>query len=142
MTTTTINNNAVRLSRIFNGTVTLINKETATYCTLKIHTVRQGKLKGKRIVSRLVGPDNVNSYKGFGFVVGDMIMVWRKQHNEKNAKLASILQSLMVEGEKSRFADKVDMKLSKKCMRCNRELTTPESIEMGIGPICMEKGMM
>ena len=71
-----------------------------------------------------------------------MITVWRTQHNPKNAKVASILQSLMVEGNSSRFADKVDMKLSKRCMRCNRTLTTPQSIEEGIGPICSELGMM
>jgi hypothetical protein len=140
MTTATETKKAVRLSRIFNGTVTLVNNETQTHCTLKINTVQQGRLKGKRIVSRLVGTDNENSYKGFAFVVGDMIMVWRKQHNAKNAKIASILQSLMVEGEKSRFAELVDMKLSKKCMRCNRKLTTPESIEEGIGPICRDLG--
>jgi len=140
--TATENNKAVRLSRIFNGTVTLVNKETSSYITLKIATAKYGKLKGKRIVSKLVGSDNENSFKGFGFVVGDMIMVWRSQHSPKNAQIASILQSLMVEGNDSRFADKVEMKLSKRCMRCNRKLTTPESIEEGIGPICRDLGMI
>ena len=135
-------NETAKLSRIFNGTVTLINKETGSHITLKIHTAKQGKLKGKRIVSKLIGSDNVNSYKGFAFVDGDMIMAWRSQHNPKNAQIASILQSIMVEGDNSRFANKVSMKLSKRCMRCNRTLTTPESIEMGIGPICLELGTM
>ena len=136
MTTAT----ATKISRIFNGTITLVNLAKETHITLKIETAKYGKLKGKRIVSRLIGKDNENSYKGFAFVVGDMISVWHKQYNAKNAQIASILQSLMVEGENSRFANSVEMKLSKRCFVCNRKLTTPQSIEDGIGPICMEKG--
>jgi hypothetical protein len=108
---------------------------------MMIKTVQNGNLKGKRIVSRLVGPDNTCSYKGIGFVVGDNIMVWNKQNTPKNAQIASILQSLCVEGTNSRFAEKVEIQPSTFCMRCNRKLTTPESIEMGIGPECRNKGM-
>jgi hypothetical protein len=28
------------------------------------------------------------------------------------------------------------VQLSKRCLRCNRTLTTPESLERGIGPEC------
>ena len=137
MTTAT----AKKLSRIFNGTITLINKDTETYVTLKISTVKNGKLEGKRIVSQLVGSDNVNSYQGFAFVnEDDTIKVWRSKHTDKRQQIAVIVRSLMLYGDQSQFANKVDMKLSKLCMRCNRKLTTPQSIADGIGPICIDLG--
>ena len=135
MTTTT------KLSKINNGTYTLINKETGTYVTIKIHTAQRGNLKGKRIVSKLIGPDNTTSYKGFAFVTDDdNIIVWKNSRNPKTVKTAQILRSMAVHGFASPYTQKVDMKLSKRCMRCNRTLTTPESIRLGIGPECMKKG--
>ena len=137
MTTAT----ATKISMIFNGTITLVNRETDSYITLMIKTVQNGKLKGKRILSQLVGSDNVNSYKGFAFVnANDTIKVWHKASTPKLEQVSEIVRSLMVDGEDSRFNEAVEMKLSRKCMRCNRKLTTPESIEEGIGPICREFG--
>ena len=131
-----------KLSKIFNGTVTLINKETTTHTTIKIATVKKGNLKGKRIMSQLVGSDNENSYQGFAFInENDTIHIWRSKATDKRRKIAEIVRSLMLEGDASRYADKVEMKLSKRCMRCNRKLTTPQSIEDGIGPICIGLGM-
>lgn len=129
-----------KISRISNGTFTLINKATTTYVTLKILTVQKGKLQGKRIVSRLVGTDNENSYKGFAFVdENDNIKVWRSQRSPKNLQTAHILRSLAMYDFHSNYADKVEMKVSKRCVRCNRKLTTPESIRLGIGPLCRTK---
>jgi len=130
----------MKISKINNGTFTLINKETATYITLKIHTALKGGLKGKRIVSKLIGPDNTSSYKGFAFVNdNDGIIVWNNQRTQKNWQVVKILRSLSIEGKSSRYYDKVEMVLSKRCMRCNRKLTTPESLELGIGPFCKGK---
>jgi len=128
------------ISKINNGTFTLINKETKTYVTLKIHTAQRGKLKDKRIVSRLIGSDNENSYKGFAFVNDDdNIIVWKNSRNHKNVRTAQILRSMAIEGNASPYAKNVEMKLSKRCIRCNRTLTTPESIELGIGPYCLSR---
>ena len=129
-------------SKIFNGTVTLVNKETSTHTTIKIHTVRKGNLQGKRLMSQLVGTDNEHSYQGFAFINdNDTVNIWRSKSTDKRIKIAEIIRSLMVEGDASRYADKVGLKLSKRCMRCNRKLTTPQSIEDGIGPECIKKGM-
>ena len=128
--------------KIDNGTYTLINTETGTYITLKIHTVQKGNLKGKRIVSKLVGRDNENSYESFGFIHKETgIDVWRNKRNHKNWQILKILRSLIINGERSRWYGKVELKLSKRCLRCNRKLTTPQSIEDGIGPECIRKGM-
>jgi len=130
----------IKISKINNGTFTLINKDTETYVTLKIHTVQKGNLEGKRMVSKLIGPDNETSYKGFAFVDdNDNINVWRKCQDKKTLQTAHILRSMAIDGDKSKYADKVDMQLSKRCMRCNRKLTTPQSLEDGIGPLCIKK---
>ncbi len=133
----------MNISKINNGTYTLINKEKQTHITLRIHTVQKGNLKGKRIVSKLVGPDNNTSYQGFAFVTEkDKIVVWTKYRNDKNWKIVNILRNSIVYGQGNKYADKVEMRLSKLCVRCNRKLTTPQSLADGIGPICLQKGML
>lgn len=127
-------------SKIANGIYTLINKDAGTYITIKIHTALQGNLKGKRIVSKLIGPDNEHSYKGFAFVTDDdHIIVWRSQQSQKTLKTVVILRDLILFGDQGHFADKVTIELSKRCLRCNRRLTTPQSIADGIGPLCIKK---
>lgn len=129
-------------SKFNNGTVTLINNEKGSHITLQIKTVRKGDLKGKRIIARLKGRDNTRDYMGFGFVNNDdTISLWAKHRNARNAQIAYIVRSLFVEGDKSRFAKTVTMEVSKNCLRCNRKLTTPQSIADGIGPECIKKGL-
>jgi len=128
-------------SKINNGTITLINKEKGSHITLNIKTVKGGKLKGKRIIARLVGRDNTSDYMGFGFVnENDTISLWRRHCNAKNAQIADIVISMFVDGVASKFAEKVSMEVSKRCIRCNRKLTTPKSLADGIGPECIKKG--
>jgi hypothetical protein len=130
-------------SKINNGTITLINNEKGSHLTLTIKTVKkEGNFQGKRIISRLVGRDNTRDYEGFGFVNNnDTISLWTKHRNAKNAQIAHIVRSLFVEGNASKFAKTVSMEVSKRCMRCNSKLTTPQSLEDGIGPVCIKKGM-
>lgn len=131
--------NTKTISKINNGTFTLINKKTKTHITLKIHTVLKGKLKGKRIVSKLIGHDNTSSYQGFAFVnEKDKIVVWTRFRTDKNWKIVNILRNCVVYGKSNKYADKVEMRLSKRCMRCNRKLTSPQSLADGIGPECIK----
>ena len=129
-------------NKISNGTVTLINNEKGSHITLEIKTIRRGDLKGKRVIAKLVGRDNTSDYMGFGFVNdNDTISLWSRHRNAKNAQIAHIVRSLFVEGNDSRFAKTVSMEVSKLCIRCNRKLTTPQSLADGIGPECIKKGL-
>lgn len=127
-------------SQIPNGTYTLINIEKKTHRTFRIYTVRKGKLEGKRIIGILAGPDNVTNYISFAFLNDDdTFHIWKKHlAKKKYAQCLSILISLMIEEEKSRYHDRVEVKLSKHCLRCNRKLTVPQSIADGIGPECIK----
>jgi hypothetical protein len=128
-------------SKINNGTITLINKEKGSHLTLSIKTVKKGQLKGKRILAKLMGRDNTRDYMSFGFVnKDDTISLWKRHRNAKNAQIAHIVRSLFVEGNASPFAETVSMEVSKLCIRCNRKLTSPQSLADGIGPECIKKG--
>lgn len=131
---------------IFNGTYTIRNRDTGEYRTFKIATQndRSEFAPGKRIVSLLIGTDNENDYLEFGFVSDDSrkILVW-KRYQISSSLLKSCYETYatMIEdlsGEGNRYGQRYELLLEKRCSKCNRKLTTPESIERGIGPICYE----
>ena len=122
-----------------NGCFTVSNKIKSTHKTVKIHTVRRGKLEGKRIISLLVGSDNNNNYSGFGFVNDNgTINIWNKYKNERVKTWLANFISKEFSGQKNENPD-IELLVEKKCIRCNRRLTTPESIKSGIGPECIKR---
>ncbi len=122
-----------------NGCLTITNTLTGNHRTFRIRTQNDpaGFAPGERIVSLLTGPDNTSDYTGFGFVKDNgKIVVWRKyrgQGGEKSAyeKYADLLM-YPEHYEQRGFV----YEFSIRCRKCNRELTTSESIASGIGPIC------
>lgn len=112
--------------------------------TFQIKTTLRGKLKGKRILKVLVGPDNTTDYEGFAFVSDDetRFNVWARFKGTDREMYATMLLDMMQNGEASQFAIKgYELLKATVCRKCNRKLTTPESIESGIGPICAGGGM-
>lgn len=115
-----------------NGIITVVNKKTGGHRTFKIATVKNGNLKGKRIVSLLIGPDNTSDYLGLGFVHDDgIVRVWGKHKGsvyEKTIEVLNHLDTLPVE-----------VMFEGKCRVCNRVLTNPKSLVIGIGSECLNK---
>jgi hypothetical protein len=127
----------------FNGCYTIQNTVKGTHRTFRVATVRKGSLAGQRIVSLLTGRDNESDYTGFGFVLPDGIKVWRKHCSGIPGQpgafetYAIMLWSMVTRGESSLWHGKgYRLLIEKRCMRCNRKLTNPESILTGIGPEC------
>ena len=119
----------------YNGFVTVSNPATGNHRTFRIATAQKGALKGKRIIGLLSGPDNTSDYVGFGFVNLDgTISVWHKHAGSTYVTLADILQR----SEKYAAEKGLQFQFSVKCRKCNRDLTDPQSIEMGIGPVCIQ----
>ena len=137
--------------KIYNGIFTIkypfriANFGNVDHATFKIAIVKNGALAGKRIVSKLVGPDNENNYVGFAFADESKITGWRKCDYIGSAftRHTSELQKLMLLDAAAIAADPevagCQIVASRHCYRCNRLLTTPESIAAGIGPECAEK---
>lgn len=136
---------AERAAKLFNGTYTVVNRESGEHRTFRVETqAADAKFAaGKRIVSLLTGPNNGSDYTGFGFVDDDGIHVWAKRREKPEGKrwspwevYAIMLWDLAAEGGTRHYESQYAVRLAGTCLRCNRTLTTPDSIERGIGPIC------
>lgn len=127
------------MPRIHNGTYTMRRVETGEHRTFKIRTVKDGALEGKRIVALLTGPDNRTDFTGFGFVEDDRISVWKKCRGDGKKSAYEWYAEMLVHlgCEDGTFRDHAyTVTVSKKCLKCNRKLTNPESLMTGYGPEC------
>lgn len=121
---------------IFNGTYTIQGPKG--HRTFRIKTQKDDATfaPGSRVIALLVGSDNTSDYKGFGFVKGDQIFVWKSKRGTGDWETyAKLLRKLALGEEVPGYT----LHLAGTCVRCNRKLTVPWSIENGIGPICASK---
>lgn len=150
-----------------NGTYT-VEGGPAGHFTVKLHTALRGNLAGKRILSLLVGPDNTSDYKWIAFWddAAKRCNVWRRftsptrgqpvdaynwgDHWNSHEKKLAIWCDLAVRGgfgEDGGFDEGTSHWASNgytllregRCYVCNRKLTDPESIRLGIGPVCASR---
>jgi hypothetical protein len=153
----------------FNGTYTIQNKATGEHRTFAIRTQPADAkfAPNARVVSLMTGPDNESSYTGFGFLdswtakdVDDVeertwvVKVWKSKRGQDGKLspfehyariLANAINTLAgdaetLTGDVSYMERQYTVQLAKRCMKCNRKLTTPASIAAGIGPECAKKG--
>lgn len=150
---------------VHNGTYTASHKEWG-YFVVKLHTVQNGDLAGKRILSLLTGPNNETDYSGAAFWDDDRkrASVWKRHrgvtseypidgyHWQKEGwsvieKKLAIWCDLATRGS---FDDAGEwecgtshwgsegytLQRAGHCIVCNRVLTDPASIARGIGPTC------
>src|SRR5580692_6865196 len=116
-----------------NGVFTVKSIATGEHRTFMVRTQPDDAkfAPGKRVLSLLRGPDNTKDYTGFAFVEPDGIKVWAKA-NDKCRAYAAMLEKL----SEHSAAGRVEVYAATRCRVCNRTLTTPESVESGIGPVC------
>lgn len=117
-----------------NGCLTLFNPATGNHRTIRVITQKKDAnfAAGERVIQLLTGPDNTRSYTGFGFVKeGGKINVWRKKQGTEFDRYAD-----MVEHPEKYQEVGIEYKFEGRCRVCNRLLTDPESIELGVGPVC------
>lgn len=148
---------------VLNGTYTVSSEHSGQHRTFRVHTAhkmvdeRTGQMK--RIVELMTARDK---FVGFGFVTDSTIHIWRRLRQYENLSphlddesgskrvearqwraFADMLWSMLTQGENSRYITELGYtcQQSVACCRCNAELTTPESIEAGYGPVCAGKGL-
>jgi hypothetical protein len=124
-----------------NGTITIHNPATGGHRTFRIRTILRGKLKGKRVWELLVGPDNDRDFMPIGFVDDGKATIWRKheQRGDYQAFFEYKTFSILLERQQEYEARGIRYEWAACCCRCNRTLTTPESIRDGIGPECAKR---
>jgi hypothetical protein len=133
----------------YNGTYTITNG-AGEHRTFRIR-FRPKFAGGSFVVGLLTGSDNDRDYDDFAFVKADSgkVCVWTKKRSKLTNYYAVLLQKAFfaiakteeecVETEFSCAERPYSVLLSKRCLRCNRKLTNPESIRRGIGPECANK---
>jgi hypothetical protein len=111
--------------------------ENGDYRTLKVKTQdADANFKpGAKLISYLDGPDNWRNYRGFGEVLkGNQLWVWEKHRGATMIVKAAL--ALLAGPEAMIDGAKAYGRKSKRCGICGKPLTTPESLDLGIGPIC------
>lgn len=118
-----------------NGTITAVNRKTGTHRTFQVKTQKDDAnfMPGRRIVSLKSGPLEAR-WITFGLVDLGRVILWRKNRDSDFFKWAARFLA-----NPSEFEDKVALKLEGRCRVCNRKLTTPASIDTGVGPVCGSK---
>jgi hypothetical protein len=104
--------------------------------TFRVRTDRAGIFAGKRTLAVLIGPQNTDEYEPIAFLQEEGFHVWRRYRGSKLLDYAAILWDMM----KDKKLDGYEVRVSKRCLICNRVLTTPESVDAGIGPECASRG--
>ncbi len=123
-------------AEIANGIYT-VRFENGDYRTIKITKGWAALEEGMQVAKFLSGSDNESSYQGFAFIQGSKAQVWRRFAEHEGLSLA--LGILMGSKEAQLAAGAAYAQSSGRCFICNRTLTTPASLDLGIGPNCAEK---
>jgi uncharacterized protein DUF6011 len=89
---------------------------------------------GSTTIEYLCGSDNDHDYKGFAFIKGGRLQVWKRFRGEDFSRLITDAEAFLADPA----SPKVQASLH--CLRCNATLTTPTSIAQGMGPTCITKG--
>ena len=129
---------------IFNGSYTIKNETTGEHRTFLVKTQKEDSkfAPGKRVAALLTGPNNESDYQEFAFVNDDGIVVWsskRGQGKPSNYDWFADMLNVKLLNRDSRFGktyQEYRCECEKRCFRCNRKLTHPESLETGLGPEC------
>jgi hypothetical protein len=135
----TIEPSAFDLSR-HNAVITAYNPATGNHRTFKISTSQSGT----RFVSLLTGQDNTSDYTAFAIVGSgayDKVAFTFKKYKAAPGDPETQWEKLtkMVNHPEKYRRMGVEYTISARCRRCGRTLTTPASLEIGLGPECAKK---
>lgn len=146
-----------------NGTYT-VSHERLGHFTVKLWTALKGNLAGKRMLALLTGPNNERDFTAVAFWDDAQmrVAVWRRYRgpgshmaidgfNWQTSGWSAYEQKLAIWCDLATRGADADahgfwwgegyrLQLEGRCLRCNRKLTHPESIEAGIGPECAGRG--
>lgn len=124
------------------ATLTLESQNTGKWFTYKIRTPEEEDSKGKIFwVSVLNGPDNISSYSYIGLLVNSNGNIRFQLTNGSKCGKESLsykaFDYFTNNIKQGRLNPQLKVYHMGTCSRCGRPLTTPDSISLGIGPICI-----
>ena len=134
----------VRFMLAGNAYVTFQSRRTGDRYTY--HVVRAEPRVGDsrpapHFVSVLVGPDNGRNYKYLGSIFESRVYAQTaKSKIDRNSISAIAFSWVWKTLSGGHMHADLAIYHEGRCGRCGRRLTTPESIETGLGPVCASKG--
>jgi hypothetical protein len=93
-------------------------------------------------VSLLTGPDNTSDFTYLGVYVPQkktVVLTSKSKFKEDTTPVKVVRWAILKVSNKEITPNGYSIQHEGRCCRCGRMLTTPESIEHGIGPECMKK---
>ncbi|MHA1220157.1 MAG: DUF6011 domain-containing protein [Candidatus Heimdallarchaeota archaeon] len=114
---------------------TFANPDNKRY-TFQITKSSSGKMF---FISMLTGPDNTSSYTYLGILKNNLELTKasRFKYNSQVVKVFNYAIEI-IKGERQLLPGYF-LEHNGHCGKCGRTLTTPESINAGIGPVCRRK---
>lgn len=125
-----------------NASFTVKNDGTGKHLTYKVvKSETEDNLKDDVwFVTTLNGSDNETDFAYIGIIASGGFRITKKSRFSEDAVSVKGFKWLWNNVTANReLPDNVKFYHSGRCGRCGRKLTTPESVETGFGPICMEK---
>lgn len=119
-----------------NATITVVSIKSGTRFTYRIRAKEVGEDRKLHFVSVLRGPENTADYAYLGTIFPD-----GSYHHGKKSKVTADAPSAKAFAWLWTHLDSSDIEIwhAGRCSRCGRQLTTPESIREGLGPVCRER---
>lgn len=127
-----------------NAIFSLANNDKGTHFTYKVTCKKQ---PGRTVyfVSVLSGPNNMSDYSYIGYCTSDKaVQIWTKKEATQYTDNAPSVQAFnwllnrisYCLAYKKPFPAFASFYHVGNCCKCNRPLTDPVSVQLGIGPIC------
>lgn len=124
-----------------NATFTIESTKINKRYTYKFYHRKNDNCEYRYLVKRLYGSNNEDDYHFIGIYYADTGVYKSKAPQDAkpdhDKMLAAFLKMLHTDGIE--WYPTCKFYMSSKCACCGRKLTTPESIERGIGPECFER---
>ena len=108
------------------------------HVTLRIRTIKNSERyeEGTQVAAYLFGPDNTSDYQRFAIVKGSNAYSFKDYRSESHDRQRRALRYLL---DHPSLRDELGRRFAQQsgnCYKCNKMLTDPTSIELGIEPIC------
>jgi hypothetical protein len=134
--------NTVRFMLAGNAHVTFQSRRTGARFTYRIQAAerRSGDTRSCHFVNVLVGPSNDHNYQYLGCVYeGRAYAHGKKSRISRDATSAIAFAWVWARLTSGEMHPELAVYHEGRCGKCGRRLTTPESIETGLGPVCAER---
>jgi len=130
------NEDAIRFIFAGKSIVTFLNTKTENKFTYKISKSEDGKLFFVNVLSDNIDGNQIYSY--MGIITNSVYRHGNKSKLRPDSQAAKVFSYVLERLNLGTLQDVIEVWHEGKCGKCGRPLTTPDSIETGLGPTCFK----